>query len=112
MGLKDFISTMTGSEAKEAVPAAAEDVVKSNVAHINKDNFEAEIKEGVTLVKFFAPWCGHCKRLAPTWEELAKKYQDNENVVIGHVDCTAADNVNRPLCDAQGVNGFPTLNIY
>jgi len=32
--------------------------------------------------------------------------------VIAHVDCTAADNINRPLCDAQGVNGFPTLIIY
>ena len=33
-------------------------------------------------------------------------------MVIGHVDCSAADNINRPLCDAQGVNGFPTLHIY
>ena len=37
---------------------------------------------------------------------------DNSGVVIAHVDCTAADNTNRPLCDAQGVNGFPTLHIY
>merc|ERR1712129_613299 len=73
---------------------------------------EAETKSGVAFVKFFAPWCGHCKRMAPTWEELAKKFQDNSGVVIGHVDCTAADNINRPLCDAQGVNGFPTLQIY
>ena len=37
---------------------------------------------------------------------------DNDNVVIGHVDCTAGDNLNRALCDSNGVNGFPTLNIY
>merc|ERR1719508_502699 len=80
------------------------------------DLSEASFKELVSasphLVMFFAPWCGHCKRLAPTWEELAKKYTDNSGVVIAHVYCTAADNTNRPLCDAQGVNGFPTLHIY
>ena len=35
-----------------------------------------------------------------------------KDVSIGHVDCTADDNLNRALCDGQGVNGFPTLNIY
>ena len=32
--------------------------------------------------------------------------------MIGHVDCTAGDNAHRALCDSNGVNGFPTLNIY
>lgn len=107
---KDFINTMTNSEGKEATPAAEE--VKSSVAHINKDNFDAEIKEGVTFVKFFAPWCGHCKRLAPTWEELSGKFADIDGVKIGKVDCTEDNNANRELCTAQGVSGFPTLHIY
>merc|ERR1712141_946130 len=75
-------------------------------------NFEVEVKTGVAFVRFFAPWCGHCKRLAPTWEKLAEKYKDNAEVTIGHVDCTADGNANRELCSAHGVNGFPTLNIY
>ena len=37
---------------------------------------------------------------------------DTTGVVIGHVDCTADDNLNRPLCSAQGVKGFPTLIIF
>ena len=32
--------------------------------------------------------------------------------MIGHVDCTAGDNMNKELCNSNGVNGFPTLNIY
>lgn len=107
--LKTFISEMSGSEAKEAVPA---EEVKSAVAHLHKDNFDAEIKEGVTFIKFFAPWCGHCKRLAPTWEELAGKFAENAGVKIAKVDCTEDNNKNREICTAQGVNGFPTLNIY
>merc|ERR1712083_4212 len=101
---------MAADDGKVPEPASKE--AEPAVVKLEKDNFEEKTKTGVAFAKFYAPWCGHCKRLAPTWEELAKKYQDNEDVVIGHVDCTAADNINRPLCDAQGVNGFPTLNIY
>jgi len=107
--LKTFVSEMTGSEAKDAVPV---EEVKSAVVHLNKDNFDGEIKEGVTFIKFFAPWCGHCKRLAPTWEELAGKFADTAGVKIAKVDCTEGNNKNREICTAQGVNGFPTLNIY
>ena len=35
-----------------------------------------------------------------------------DGVKIAHVDCTAGDNVNKELCNSNGVNGFPTLNIY
>ena len=58
--------------------------------------------QGVTFVKFFAPWCGHCKRLAPTWVQLADKYASTEGVTIAKVDCTSNDNKNKELCNAQG----------
>ena len=57
-----------------------------------------------------APWCGHCKRLQPTWSQLAEKFVGNENVKIAKVDCTLQEN--RDLCSEQDVNGFPTLFIY
>jgi len=112
--LKDFVNTEKGEAGKDAAEdgKVPEPKAASPVLNLGQDNYEAETKSGVAFVKFFAPWCGHCKRLAPTWEELAKKYEGNSGVVIAHVDCTAADNTNRPLCDAQGVNGFPTLHIY
>eukprot|EP00088_Acartia_fossae_P060237 TRINITY_DN7208_c0_g1_i1.p1 TRINITY_DN7208_c0_g1~~TRINITY_DN7208_c0_g1_i1.p1 ORF type:complete len:398 (-),score=125.61 TRINITY_DN7208_c0_g1_i1:188-1381(-) len=112
--LKDFVNANKGSAGAGAsedgkVPEPGK---PSPVLKLENSNFEDEVKEGIVFVKFFAPWCGHCKRLAPTWEQLAEHYAGNEGVKIAHVDCTADNNVNRALCDGQGVNGFPTLNIY
>jgi len=112
--LKDFVNTAKGEASKGGSDDGKVPDLKPvpAVVVLDKDNFAEKTKTGVVFVKFFAPWCGHCKRLAPTWEDLAKKYKDNAGVTIGHVDCTAAENANRALCDSNGVNGFPTLNIY
>jgi protein disulfide-isomerase A1 len=58
------------------------------------------------LVEYFAPWCGHCKSLAPIYEELATKLKNNANIVIAAMDATANE--------AEGVNveGFPTIKFY
>lgn len=61
----------------------------------------------VYIVKYYAPWCGHCKRLAPVWEDLASALKGEENVVIASVDCT--NKGLRPICDKNNVKGFPTI---
>ena len=43
---------------------------------------------------------------------ILKNVSAVDGVMIGHVDCTAGDNINKELCNSNGVNGFPTLNIY
>lgn len=58
------------------------------------------------FVKFFAPWCGHCKRMKPAWDAVMEEYASSEVILVADVDCIEAG---KPLCDKVGVKGFPTI---
>jgi len=73
---------------------------------LTPDNWDEKTAGKVAFVKFFAPWCGHCKKMAPDWDKLMKEYEDHATIAIHEVDCTTAG---KPLCDSNGVKGFPTL---
>ena len=62
--------------------------------------------EDDVFIKFYAPWCGHCKKLAPIWEELAKDLKDVKGLVIAEFDATANEVEN------VEVKGYPTLKFY
>lgn len=80
--------------------------VAAQATVLTDENFD-EVTAGKTVfVKFFAPWCGHCKRLAPAWKKLMDKYEGHATALVGHADCTGDA---KELCDSQGVKGFPTL---
>jgi protein disulfide-isomerase A6 len=64
---------------------------------LTKDNFEDSIQGKNAFVKFFAPWCGHCKSMKPAWDELAEIYSASSSVLIGDVDCTADES--KDLCE-------------
>ncbi|OJD29453.1 disulfide isomerase [Diplodia corticola] len=60
-----------------------------------------------SIVEFYAPWCGHCQNLKPTYEKVAKNLAGLAKVAA--IDCD--DDVNKRLCAEMGVGGFPTLKI-
>jgi len=58
------------------------------------------------LIEFYAPWCGHCKKFAPVWEELAAKYAEIPDLVIAKMDYIANE------VKDLSVRGYPTLKWY
>lgn len=90
--------------------------VRSSVIDLSEstpDAFKSELDSmDVALVKFYAPWCGHCKRLAPAFEEAAKILAaDDTPVPLVKVDCTN-DKGGKDICGQNDVNGYPTVKIY
>ncbi|KAI0773638.1 thioredoxin-like protein [Fomes fomentarius] len=76
------------------------------VISLDESNFHAIVNKGHVFVKFFAPWCGHCKKLAPHWTQLAGLMRHKLNVA--EVNCEA----HSALCKQQGVTGYPMLFYY
>ena len=99
---------------KAIIASFAATMVVADPVTLNGDNFselvwngEKTVDGNAWFVKFYAPWCGHCKKLAPTWAQLADENEATLNV--GKVDCT--EESNKAICSQFGVKGYPTL-IY
>lgn len=71
-------------------------------------NFERIVKDPTkdVLLEIYAPWCGHCKKLAPAYTKLGNRFKSIENVVIAKMDGTAND-----IPDLN-VQGFPTIIFF
>lgn len=86
------------------VSVSADDVVV-----LTEENFEKEVgQDKGALVEFYAPWCGHCKKLAPEYEKLGNSFKKAKSVLIAKVDCDE----HKGVCSKYGVSGYPTIQWF
>lgn len=104
----DFVAgKLEPSIKSEPIPASQDGPVYVVVAK----NYEAIVLDDAkdVLIEFYAPWCGHCKALAPKYEDLAGLYFNNadysKKVTIAKVDATLND-------VPDEIQGFPTIKLY
>jgi len=93
---------------KSAEPSDADDEGPVQVLVGTTFNDKVLNNDKDVLVEFYAPWCGHCKKLAPIWDELGEALSEEPNIVIAKIDSTANE------IDVEGVDvgGFPTVFFF
>jgi len=86
-------------------------ILCTDAFNLTTENFYEHAAGKSLFIKFFAPWCSHCKTMKPAWDKLMDNWNQGERTkttLIADVDCT--EKTGRPVCDGMGVNeGFPTI---
>jgi protein disulfide-isomerase A6 len=99
----NFINGKAGTKGRmKKAPNFVVDLTDSNFDSIVLDSSKD------VLVEFYAPWCGHCKRLAPDYEKLAQAFASEPNVVIAKIDADS----HKVQGSKYGVSGFPTIKWF
>lgn len=88
--------------------------INQDPPHLTTIDYDEQVVDPKTLliktqknwfIKFYAPWCGHCKHLAPTWSELHQKYGSETH--FAKVDCTLKESA--VICNQYDIRGYPSL---
>jgi protein disulfide-isomerase A6 len=81
----------------------------SPVLQVTAKSYDSLIAQSnhTSIIEFYAPWCGHCQNLKPAYEKVAKNLAGLAKVAAVNCD----EEMNKPLCSQQGIQGFPTLKI-
>ena len=78
----------------------------SKIVNVTADSLEETIKSGVTLLDFWAPWCGPCRMIAPVLDQLAEDYEGKATIAKVNTD------ENQELAKKYDVRSIPYILIF
>ncbi|KAK7873010.1 hypothetical protein R5R35_000310 [Gryllus longicercus] len=108
--VKSFVTDFIDGKLKQHLLSQdlPDDWDKNPVKVLVSTNFDEVVfdKTKDVLVEFYAPWCGHCKQLAPIYDQLGEKFSDSDTVVVAKMDATANE------LEHTKIQSFPTLKLY
>lgn len=108
--IKDFVNGVLEGKIKQHLLSQdlPEDWDKNPVKVLVSDNFDSVAfdKSKDVLVEFYAPWCSHCKQLAPIYDQLGDKFKDNSEVLIAKMDATANE------LEHTKIVSYPTIKLF
>jgi len=109
-GSRSIEDITTFIENKAGVKSKAPKKPASAVTILTPSNFDEVVNDPTkdVLVEFYAPWCGHCKKLAPDYEIIARAYENEPSVVIANIDADA----HKEIAGRFEVTGFPTIKWF
>jgi protein disulfide-isomerase A1 len=108
--MRQFVNDFLDGKLKQHLLSQElpEDWDKAPVKVLVATNFDevALDAEKNVLVEFYAPWCGHCKQLAPIYDQLAEKFAEDKTIVVAKIDSTVNE------LEHTKINSFPTIKLY
>ena len=104
--MREMISNRLGHKSGGGGGAGSGD--EKDVVVLTDSNFEKTVikSDDMWLVEFYAPWCGHCKSLAPHWASAATELKGK--VKIAKLDATEE----KSMANKYGIKGFPTIKFF
>lgn len=101
---KDKVESQMGGGKKKSSGSGS----KNDVVELTDDNFDKLVlkSDDIWLVEFYAPWCGHCKNLAPHWAKAASELKGK--VKLGALDAT----VHTSKASQYGIQGYPSIKFF